>query len=175
MDRADKLDMLIRRWGGTQTEAAQAARIVPTRLSEWKRKAWPMPIEAGVRLARVLGVSVEFLVDEDMEALPAPEISQDEREVIGLYRALGLAKDEALRLLASGAAPWSGMAQPVRIVAKHDEESRSEVQAKRQDKRAKRKGGESGPPAGGATTPRPGGAPDDSGVDQPAVPGPVED
>ncbi len=72
MDRETKLDRLIADRGLSQKGLAELLGVDPARLSEWKRGRWRMPVETGVLLARALGVTAEYLVDETQERLPPP-------------------------------------------------------------------------------------------------------
>jgi transcriptional regulator with XRE-family HTH domain len=74
------------------------------KINDWfndKRK--PSLVE-GLALARCLGVPLEYLADDAMDDPPAPELTEDERAVLDLYRALGLSRAAALRAL-SGRIP----------------------------------------------------------------------
>lgn len=59
--------------------------------------------ESLVRLARVLDLSLDYLADDALDEPPAPALSEDERTVLEVYRALRLDAQAAIRGLTAAA------------------------------------------------------------------------
>jgi transcriptional regulator with XRE-family HTH domain len=68
-------------------------------VSRWCRGKNTPDIFQGRDLARLLGVSLDYLVDDSLDDPPEPEFTHDERHIIEVIRAMGLNKMRILRLL----------------------------------------------------------------------------
>lgn len=69
-------------------------------VNRWFRGQATPDIREGVVIARLLGVPLDYLADDELDEPPRAETSEDERALIDLYHALKLTKFEALRRLA---------------------------------------------------------------------------
>lgn len=108
----EKLESAWEARGMTQDAVERAVGLPKGRISKWKNgQGAPKAVQA-LYLARYFGLPVEYLIDDarDDPASVAP-LTDDERAVLDLFRALGLAKDVALRALARAiAAPQAARA-----------------------------------------------------------------
>jgi transcriptional regulator with XRE-family HTH domain len=100
MDRETKLEMLLKAAGLGQGEAANAVGIDGSRLSEWKARKWRMPVEVGVRLAKTLGTTAEYLADEALDE-PPPALSDEARYLIRFIADVGFTPQEVVDLIGS--------------------------------------------------------------------------
>ncbi len=96
-----KLTDMLELRGIKQAAFERSVFLSENRISKWKKGQGEPSASEALRMARALGVSVEWLIDDAGETAPAPELSELDRAVIDLVHALGLEKGEALRRLAS--------------------------------------------------------------------------
>lgn len=104
MDMIDKIVMLADLKGWDQGEFESLVPLPKGRISKWKSGTGEPTASQALQMARLLNVTVEFLIDPKQDQPVAPEImslSEDERAVIDLYHALQLDRREAMRRLAS--------------------------------------------------------------------------
>jgi transcriptional regulator with XRE-family HTH domain len=98
-----------------------------------KRK---LKLDQALKVARALGVSLDYLADDAQDEPPRP-LSRDEEAVLDLFHALGLSRAEALRRLASqptGEQSAAAPAGPWRLLAERDlTESRLKRDRERKD------------------------------------------
>lgn len=63
----------------------------------------------GLRIARMLGVTLDYLADEDATEVgpagAAPTLTEDERVILLFYHAMGLTRDRAIRGMATMVSP----------------------------------------------------------------------
>lgn len=107
----EKLYHWIQLRGMTQGAVARKSGLAASAITDMtagKRRPY---MDQAFRLARVLDVPLDYLADDSIDDVMAPEVSDDERAVIDLLRALNLDKSEALRRLASPAVQVQ--AQPI--------------------------------------------------------------
>jgi transcriptional regulator with XRE-family HTH domain len=100
---AEKLRRLCAAKGWAQ---ARILTLVPdvskSTVSTWFAGRYVPDLYQALTIANELGVSVDYLADDSIDeppAPPAPEINDDERFVVTLYRDLGLTRAEAARAL----------------------------------------------------------------------------
>lgn len=105
----DNAILLAKTRGLSQKELARLSNIAPTRLSEWKNNIGSPSLVQAIRIAKALGVGVDRLLLEDRRKVLATgtsssfeAVTEDERSILDLYRALGLSKPAAMRALAQG-------------------------------------------------------------------------
>jgi transcriptional regulator with XRE-family HTH domain len=111
MDAMAKIEKLLRAKGWKQNAFEKAAVLAENRLSKWKDGQGEPTLRQASRMARLLGVPLEYLADDELEDPPAgPGLTDDERAILDLYRALGLDRAEGLRRLATPSAPGGQMA-----------------------------------------------------------------
>lgn len=103
----DNALLLAKTQGHSQKELARLSNVAPSRLSEWKNNVGSPSLAQAIRIAKVLGVSIDRLLLEDSHKIlvAGPEsvfeaVTEDERSILDLYRALGLSKQEGMRALA---------------------------------------------------------------------------
>lgn len=100
-----KLDSLLKSRGISQTAFERTAILSANRISKWKNGQGEPSASEALRIARALGVSVEWLIDDGKDYPAPPESVEWERSVLDLIQALGLDKQEALRRLAGVISP----------------------------------------------------------------------
>lgn len=101
----------------TQRDIAKAAGVEPPRVNQWKRGAGKPYLDQAAKIAKSLGVSLDWLAAEGESESPAPVDGPRDRDQALILRAIevfGLTTAEALRRLA-GDGPGQGT--PARIIA----------------------------------------------------------
>jgi hypothetical protein len=64
-------------------------------------------LDQGLRLAQTLGISLDYLANDDLDEPPGVEFSADERALVSVYRAKGLDFEEAVRRLDVRSPAWN--------------------------------------------------------------------
>lgn len=82
-----------------QAALERAAALPQGRLTKWINGQGEPTASQIWRIAQVLGVPVDYLLDDAQVEPQTPTLTPDEQAVIRLLRALGLGGDEALRRL----------------------------------------------------------------------------
>lgn len=100
----EKVSMLIGRMGISQSELSRRSGIDRSMISDALNGKHALRLGNALKVARALGVSLEYLADEGMSEPPPPAIGADELALIRLARLMGM--DEAMRRLVQ--APPSG-------------------------------------------------------------------
>ncbi len=86
----EKLDRLFASEKDNQSQLARRMGWTDTQVSRWRSgAAAPDPVQL-LRLARQFGVGVEYLIDDQLDADPRPEISEDEKDILKMCRNLRL-------------------------------------------------------------------------------------
>lgn len=93
----EKISRLIKLTGISQNKLAEAVGIRAASFSDLKNGNWNPSAVQALKIARALGVSVDFLLDEGRDDFPSRSILDRERWVLDTVRALGF--DEAKRRL----------------------------------------------------------------------------
>lgn len=102
MDFVDKVEMLRERMRLSQQDLARQCGISQAQISQWKSTARRGPsLYVAARVARVLGVSIDYLADDTLVELPKT-ITPEERMVLDAYRRSGLGPAEAADWLYQG-------------------------------------------------------------------------
>lgn len=96
----EKIEKHLASKGIRQGELAAMVGVLPARISKWKSGEGEPTARQALRIARALDLPLEYLVDDDADELPEAKDSTEETQILDLYRALGLTKDEALRAFA---------------------------------------------------------------------------
>lgn len=96
----EKFPILLELRGLKQADVARLTGIDPGAVSRIKTGEWTPPIEKALRLARALGVSVDYLIDPDQDDPPPPLLSEDEADVLRTMRDYALTREEAKQGLA---------------------------------------------------------------------------
>ncbi|MGE4196037.1 MAG: helix-turn-helix domain-containing protein [Phycisphaerales bacterium] len=95
----DKILALLAARGLKQIDAAHAMGVDSSRLTEMKNYEWTPNIHHAFLIAKKLGVSLDYLLDESIDEPPPPAISEDERSCLDLMRTLKLPKQAVLDAL----------------------------------------------------------------------------
>jgi transcriptional regulator with XRE-family HTH domain len=98
MEFKKKLEILVGRTGVKAADVARRAGVPPQRITDWKdpSKHRQPTIAQALSLARALGVSVDYLLD-DAQDDPPPPLTEDERTLLRIARKIGI--EEALSRL----------------------------------------------------------------------------
>jgi transcriptional regulator with XRE-family HTH domain len=103
---ADKVRGLLKAQRLSQSELAAMLGTSQPQVSRWLEGDTPPRWDYLLKMARALGVSADYLIDPALEEAPRPpELSEDERFVLQLYRDLGLTREDAARALAGTVRP----------------------------------------------------------------------
>ena len=96
--RYGKIDRLARQRNIAKKQLAEVMGVHQSRISEWQREPpeFQPGLEQALKLARFLEVSMEYLVDDEMEEGSYPEIGPDESMLLDAYRSSGLRIQDAL-------------------------------------------------------------------------------
>lgn len=99
----EKLSKILSEKGITQQAFEAQAALPKNRISKWKDDQGEPSARQALRISQLLDVDVAWLISDDGPDEPPtpPDIPDDETQVLTLYRALGLDRDEALRRLAT--------------------------------------------------------------------------
>jgi transcriptional regulator with XRE-family HTH domain len=138
-----KLRRVIRSSSYNQKELGERLGVGEAAVSKWVRGKSPPNAVQIIEICRLTNVSAEYLLNDKLPEIPI------------VWR--------------DGEPPKPVEYLPIAIRTQHDLEAQSDAQAKRENKRAKRKGGEPGASGGGAPIPGSGGAPHDRHGDGTAV------
>jgi transcriptional regulator with XRE-family HTH domain len=77
---------------------AELLETSQSQISDWIREKSMPSISTAVRLAHVLGVSMDYLFDDSLEEPPKPDLTSEERMLLAVIRRLG--PEEAMFRLA---------------------------------------------------------------------------
>jgi transcriptional regulator with XRE-family HTH domain len=83
----------------TQVDLAEAAGVAPPRITAWKQGEGGPKIGQALKLARVLGVPLEYLADDSIavDAVIEPPLSYEDATVLAVFRALKLPLPDVIR------------------------------------------------------------------------------
>ena len=95
----EKLKTLMKRHRYSQTDVAKGVDVSQSLVSLWTKGKSVPTLDDAVRLAKFLGVGLDFLGDDAQDDPPVSEFSESERALIELVRAMGLDRREATRRL----------------------------------------------------------------------------
>jgi transcriptional regulator with XRE-family HTH domain len=101
---ADKVRSLLKLRRLSQSELAEALGTTQPQISRWLEGNSPPRWDYLLKMARALGVTADYLIDQEQEELPRPPgLTEDERFLLQLYHDLGLSREDAVRGLAAAA------------------------------------------------------------------------
>jgi transcriptional regulator with XRE-family HTH domain len=110
MGFAEKVRYLLKQQRLSQSDLAKAIGTNQPQVSRWLESANTLPkVPYLLKIARALSVPVDYLIDDEVDEPPAKqELTEDEKALLRLYRALkpALGEDEAMRRLAGQPADW---------------------------------------------------------------------
>lgn len=95
----EKIETLLAKRAIRQSELEKQVGLAANRISKWKGGKGEPTGRQLVTIARVLGVTAEYLADDAMDTPPVVEISDDERFLIGLIRDMGIDRATAVKRL----------------------------------------------------------------------------
>lgn len=113
-----KLRHLLKQHRYSQEAVGKALDVSQGLVSGWCADRYKPDVFQARELAKLLGVSLDFLANEG-ETEPAPALTSEELQIIDVLRALRLPKDEAIRRLATplpGSPEWAGQVSTGRII-----------------------------------------------------------
>jgi transcriptional regulator with XRE-family HTH domain len=97
MKMVEKLDLALKEKGWTQTAFERAAMLSENRISKWKNGAGEPTAKQALRMARLLGLPYDFLIDDDQDKPGLLPLSDREKQIWDVVRTIGV--DEAWRRL----------------------------------------------------------------------------
>lgn len=104
MDAMKLVDKALRMAKEKRINQAELARLIgvpPSRVSEWKNDEGKPSVDHALRMAKVVGTTLDYLADDELDEPPAPSsLEPDEQFILQLFRDLRLSRDEAARRLA---------------------------------------------------------------------------
>lgn len=116
MDMLEKIETRLTESGLRQTQLEKLAGLSHGRISKWKDGQGEPTASQALRIARLLNVPVQWLIDPEAPDEPAAAdgLTADDRAVLEFCHDLGIGRREALRRLATAA---QAAAQPAPEVA----------------------------------------------------------
>lgn len=108
MTLGEKLHKLCNEKGWTQSRLLKAVPgASKSSMSNWFSGKHRPDLESAMAIARILGVPLDYLADDDQDDPPAPALPKDEEDVLDFYRSLKrtghIDKDTAITGLAIAA------------------------------------------------------------------------
>lgn len=101
MTTGEKIERLMEAKGLSRARLAQLAGVSKSTVTNWC-EGGSLKLNAAWKVARTLGVSLDFLADADLSEPPPPALSDDEAALLPLIRDLGVAEARRRLLLAGG-------------------------------------------------------------------------
>lgn len=116
MEFAKKLNKLMAERDVTYEEVAKHVGVGTTTVFRWlNQKGKPLRprLDEAARLAELLGVGVDYLADDALDAPPPPGLSPQEELLLDLIRRMGVNEaSDRLSLVRTGSAGYSPRATP---------------------------------------------------------------
>ena len=103
MGYPEKLDVAIEKSGKSQSAIARETGIAQSTISAMTRGERRPYLDQAFKLAKALGVTVDYLIDDAQESPTSSEgetLSEGEQRVLWLFRSLAISAEEAARRLA---------------------------------------------------------------------------
>ena len=120
MEFPEKLAKLIADSGMNQSRLSRHTGIAQSAISEMtvgKRRPY---LDQGFRIARAIGVPLDYLADDEAQEPPGPALSDDEEVILKIVRALNLDVDAVIRALNSIPKAPADPGREPRIIATQD-------------------------------------------------------
>ena len=76
--------------GLSQAKLAARAGLARSAISDMEKDERRPYMDQALKLARALGIPLDFLADDSLDEPPPSEMTEDERQVIELFRGTGL-------------------------------------------------------------------------------------
>lgn len=106
MEFGKKLQRLLKDHRYSQEMLARELDVSQNQISKWCRGVTIPDLRESATIARVFGVSMQWLADDEADYPPTAEMSEGERDVLKAVRALGDADEALRRLLRPPSQPW---------------------------------------------------------------------
>lgn len=118
----EKLQRRRQRLRLSQAALGAAIGLQQSRIGRWEVGTGMPTMEQGFLLARALGISYDFLMDEEHDELPPPAFTPEEATVLDMARTIGIAEAKRRLMVAPAIAPpLPGVSQDYgRVVAEQD-------------------------------------------------------
>jgi transcriptional regulator with XRE-family HTH domain len=104
----EKLERLARRKGLKQADVARAVKGLPgaakSSVANWFAGLQRPSLEAALRIARLLGVSVDYLADDDLDEPEAVSFSEDQLAILQWVEEKRLSRNQAIEAISLYAA-----------------------------------------------------------------------
>ena len=105
MEFPEKLEKTIARSGKSQSALARETGVAQSAISAMTRGERRPFMDQAFRIARALGVPLDYLADDTIDEPPIAELSGEERLLLRICRRIGI--DEVIDYLTPpGSAPW---------------------------------------------------------------------
>jgi transcriptional regulator with XRE-family HTH domain len=114
-----KIQRLRLRMRYSQAELAVAIGLQQSRIGRWEKGQGMPTMDQGFRLARALGISYDYLMDDAQDEPPPPAVTADEAMILDMVRTVGL-NEAKRRLLSAPSAPPASAPDYGRVAAEHD-------------------------------------------------------
>jgi transcriptional regulator with XRE-family HTH domain len=89
MDFPTKLRIRLKQMGLTQGTFAELVGTSQSNVSDWMRKKSVPTLPLAQRAAKALGVTMDYLFDEEIEEMPRPALTPEEQVLLDVTRKLG--------------------------------------------------------------------------------------
>jgi transcriptional regulator with XRE-family HTH domain len=89
MDFPTKLRTRLKQMGLTQGTFAELVGTSQSNVSDWMRKKSVPTLPLAQRVAKALGVTMDFLFNEELDEMPQPAITPEEQVLLDVTRKLG--------------------------------------------------------------------------------------
>lgn len=113
MELAKKLNKLLSHRRMSKRELARAAKVAPGTVQN-ACNGKDMWLSNAIRVARVLGVPLDYLADEAQDDPPAPAISADQSQMLEVLESIGITSPiDLMKYVAGRSLPQPGDVRPV--------------------------------------------------------------
>lgn len=86
-----KVESLMTLKGVRKKQIADVMEEYASRISQWANSDdWQPDLDQAFRLARFLGVPLDYLADDSIDEMPEPDVSREEMSILEIVRDLGI-------------------------------------------------------------------------------------
>lgn len=116
----EKFETALKARGIKQVELEEMLGLPKNRISKWKNKTENFPVGEALRIARALGIDLDYLADDARaDVIPVRPYNAEERALIGVFRGCGLSLEEAAERLRVGREAKEASGQPGKAARRH--------------------------------------------------------